>query len=56
MNEIRRETQQHSGINLSAILFALFKRKWTVILFRAGGHHRRGNCLFFLSACLRVRR
>jgi uncharacterized protein involved in exopolysaccharide biosynthesis/Mrp family chromosome partitioning ATPase len=32
MTDIRRETQQHSGINLSSILFALFKRKWTVIL------------------------
>ena len=32
MTEIRRETQQHSGLNLSAILFALFKRKWTIIL------------------------
>ena len=32
MTEIRRETQQHSAINLSAILFALFKRKWSIIL------------------------
>jgi uncharacterized protein involved in exopolysaccharide biosynthesis/Mrp family chromosome partitioning ATPase len=32
MTEIRRETQHHSGLNLSAILFALFKRKWTIIL------------------------
>jgi uncharacterized protein involved in exopolysaccharide biosynthesis/Mrp family chromosome partitioning ATPase len=32
MNAIRPETQQHSGLNLSAILFALFKRKWTIIL------------------------
>src|SRR5438552_7639119 len=32
MAEIRRETQQHSGVNLSDILFALFKRKWTIIL------------------------
>src|SRR6266480_3756727 len=32
MTEIRRETQQHSGMNLSAILFALFKRKWSIIL------------------------
>jgi uncharacterized protein involved in exopolysaccharide biosynthesis/Mrp family chromosome partitioning ATPase len=32
MNAIQRETQQHSGLNLSAILFALFKRKWTIIL------------------------
>jgi uncharacterized protein involved in exopolysaccharide biosynthesis/Mrp family chromosome partitioning ATPase len=32
MTEIRRETQHHSGIHLSDILFALFKRKWTIIL------------------------
>src|SRR2546429_9284344 len=32
MAEIRRETQQHSGLNLSAILFALFKRKRTIVL------------------------
>src|SRR4029450_10525237 len=32
MNAIRPETQQPSGLNLSAILFALFKRKWTIIL------------------------
>jgi uncharacterized protein involved in exopolysaccharide biosynthesis/Mrp family chromosome partitioning ATPase len=34
MANIRPETQQHhhTGIHLSDILFALFKRKWTVIL------------------------
>jgi uncharacterized protein involved in exopolysaccharide biosynthesis/Mrp family chromosome partitioning ATPase len=32
MAEIRRESQHHSGIHLSDILFALFKRKWTIIL------------------------
>jgi uncharacterized protein involved in exopolysaccharide biosynthesis/Mrp family chromosome partitioning ATPase len=32
MAEMRRETQPHSGIKLSDILFALFKRKWTIIL------------------------
>jgi uncharacterized protein involved in exopolysaccharide biosynthesis len=32
MAEIRRETQPHSGIKLSDILFALFKHKWTIIL------------------------
>src|SRR5437773_10483794 len=32
MAEIRREPQQHSGTYLSDILFALFKRKWTIIL------------------------
>ena len=32
MTEIRQETKHHSGLNLSAILFALFKRKWTIIL------------------------
>ena len=37
MTEIRRETQQHSGVNLSAILFALFKRKRTVLLCAAVG-------------------
>src|SRR2546430_1647196 len=37
MAEIRRETQHHSGLNLSAILFALFKRKWTIILFALTG-------------------
>src|SRR6266480_2216978 len=37
MTEIRRETQQHSGLNLSAILFALFKRKRTIMLCAAVG-------------------
>jgi len=32
MAEIRREPHHHSGIHLSDILFALFKRKWTIIL------------------------
>src|SRR5437667_3928520 len=32
MAEIRLEPQHHSGIHLSDILFALFKRKWTIIL------------------------
>src|SRR5438552_9803211 len=32
MAEIRREPQHHSGIHLSDILFALFKRKRTIIL------------------------
>lgn len=32
MTEIRRETQHHSSIHLSDILFALFKRKWTITL------------------------
>src|SRR5207249_10697922 len=32
MAEIRREPQHHSGVYLSDILFALFKRKWTIIL------------------------
>jgi uncharacterized protein involved in exopolysaccharide biosynthesis len=32
MNQIRPETPQHSGFHLSDILFALFKRKWTIIL------------------------
>jgi uncharacterized protein involved in exopolysaccharide biosynthesis/Mrp family chromosome partitioning ATPase len=37
MPEIRRETQQHSGLNLSAILFVLFKRKWTLLICAAVG-------------------
>src|SRR6266403_5762082 len=37
MAEIRQETQQHSGLNLGAILFALFKRKWTILLCAAVG-------------------
>src|SRR5262245_20344304 len=32
MAEIRREPQHHSGIHVSDILFALFKRKRTIIL------------------------
>jgi uncharacterized protein involved in exopolysaccharide biosynthesis len=32
MTEIRQDIQHHSGIHLSDILFALFKRKWTIIL------------------------
>src|SRR5437870_12360918 len=32
MAEIRRETQQHSGLNVNAILFALIKRTWTLLL------------------------
>jgi uncharacterized protein involved in exopolysaccharide biosynthesis/Mrp family chromosome partitioning ATPase len=37
MAEIRREPQHHSGLNLSAILFALFKRKRTIIVCSAVG-------------------
>ncbi|HEX3248498.1 MAG TPA: Wzz/FepE/Etk N-terminal domain-containing protein [Pyrinomonadaceae bacterium] len=32
MSEIRREPPHHSGIHLSDLFFALFKRKWTIIL------------------------
>lgn len=32
MTNVRQETHPHSGIQLSDILFALFKRKWTIIL------------------------
>jgi polysaccharide biosynthesis transport protein len=32
MTEIRQDIQHHSGIHLSDIFFALFKRKWTIIL------------------------
>ena len=37
MAEIRRESQHPSGITLSDILFALFKRKRTIMLFAAMG-------------------
>src|SRR5947208_10046027 len=37
MAEIRRETQQHSGLNVKSIRFALFKRKWTFLLCAAVG-------------------
>src|SRR6266487_2387898 len=37
MAEIRRETQHHSGMKLSDILFALFKRKLTIIVCAALG-------------------
>ena len=37
MAEIRQETHHHSGIHLSDILFALFKRKWTIILCALAG-------------------
>lgn len=37
MAEIRRETQHHSGLKLSDILFALFKRKRTILLCAAVG-------------------
>src|SRR5256714_5455651 len=32
MAEIRRQTEHHSGLKLGDILFALFKRKWTIIV------------------------
>ena len=32
MNDIRRDIQHHSSIQLGDILFALFKRKWTIIV------------------------
>jgi uncharacterized protein involved in exopolysaccharide biosynthesis/Mrp family chromosome partitioning ATPase len=32
MTQIPQETQHHSGMHLSDSLFALFKRKWTIIL------------------------
>jgi uncharacterized protein involved in exopolysaccharide biosynthesis/Mrp family chromosome partitioning ATPase len=32
MTQIPRETQHHSAIHLSDLLFALFKRKWTIML------------------------
>jgi uncharacterized protein involved in exopolysaccharide biosynthesis/Mrp family chromosome partitioning ATPase len=32
MTEIRRDIQHHSGIHLSDVFFALFKRKWTIMV------------------------
>jgi uncharacterized protein involved in exopolysaccharide biosynthesis/Mrp family chromosome partitioning ATPase len=37
MAEIRRDSQHHSGINLSDILFALFRRKRIIIVFAVLG-------------------
>jgi len=37
MAEIRREIQQNSGVKLGDILFALFKRKRTIIIYAALG-------------------
>src|SRR6266852_5639030 len=37
MTEIRRETQQHPELKMSDILFALFKRKRTIMLCAALG-------------------
>jgi uncharacterized protein involved in exopolysaccharide biosynthesis/Mrp family chromosome partitioning ATPase len=48
MAEIRREIQQHhSGIHLSDILFALFKRKRTIILCAVVGIIAAAACYFF---------
>jgi uncharacterized protein involved in exopolysaccharide biosynthesis/Mrp family chromosome partitioning ATPase len=47
MTAIQRETHQQSGLNLSAILFALFKRKWTIILFTAVGIISAASVYFF---------
>src|SRR5438309_6987457 len=49
MAEIRHETQQHSGVNLSAILFALFKRKRTIILCAAVGIIAAAAFYFFFA-------
>jgi uncharacterized protein involved in exopolysaccharide biosynthesis/Mrp family chromosome partitioning ATPase len=50
MTEIRRQTQQHSGLNLSDILFALFKRKWTIILCALLGISAAGAFYFLYPA------
>jgi len=48
MAEIRREIQQdHSGIHLSDILFVLFKRKRTIILFAVVGINAAAAFYFF---------
>ena len=54
MTEIRRETQQHSGINLSDILFALFKRKRTIILCAVVGIIAAAAFYFFYPPVYRV--
>jgi uncharacterized protein involved in exopolysaccharide biosynthesis/Mrp family chromosome partitioning ATPase len=47
MANIRHEPQQHSGVALSDILFALFKRKWTIILFALIGIGAAAAVYFF---------
>jgi uncharacterized protein involved in exopolysaccharide biosynthesis/Mrp family chromosome partitioning ATPase len=47
MANIRHEPQQHSGMSLSDILFALFKRKWTIILFALIGMGAAAAVYFF---------
>ena len=47
MAEIRREPQHHSSIHLSDILFALFKRKWTIILCALSGIIAAAAAYFF---------
>jgi len=51
MAEIRHETQQHSGLNLSAILFALFKRKRTIIVCAAVGIIAAAAVYFLFPPC-----
>jgi uncharacterized protein involved in exopolysaccharide biosynthesis/Mrp family chromosome partitioning ATPase len=47
MANTRHEPQQHSGMSLSDILFALFKRKWTIILFALIGMGAAAAVYFF---------
>lgn len=47
MAQVRQETHHHSGIRLSDILFALFKRKWTIILCALVGIVAAGAFYFF---------
>ena len=52
MAEIRRELQQHhSGIRLSDILFALFKRKRTIILCAILGIIAAAAFYFYIRLC-----
>jgi uncharacterized protein involved in exopolysaccharide biosynthesis/Mrp family chromosome partitioning ATPase len=47
MTEIRPDIEHRSGIHLSDILFALFKRKWTIILCALLGMSATAACYFF---------
>ena len=52
MTEIRREMLHHSGVQLGDILFALFKRKRTIVRCAVVGIIAAAAVYFFLSACL----
>ena len=54
MAEIRQEPQQHSGVKLGDILFALFKRKRTIILCAVVGIIAAAAVYFFYPPVVRV--